>query len=198
MRAWDLLSRFPHRGMGTEGRGRHWWGAQLLLQQATTLLILWFAVSSSGVLQVQQKAWSCPSGALGKQQALSQGWHKFWDYSLPGQVSAGWSLQPGLKGFKPFTKQDPSGKVMTTQITPNGQVYCTAVGHIPSSLETRQYHIIYTKQGREHKAWTKELLPGTCCLRLPSESQHQHGICINAETIITASYKRDGLFLESS
>lgn len=48
--------------------------------------------------------------------------------------------------------QDPSGKVMTTQIMPNGQVYCTAVGHIPSSLETRQYHVIYMKLGKEQKA----------------------------------------------
>lgn len=68
----------------------------------------------SGVLQVKQTAWSSPSGGPGKQQALSLGWHEFWDYSLPGQVSAGWSLQPGLKDFELFTKQDPCRKVMTT------------------------------------------------------------------------------------
>lgn len=93
--------------------------------------------------------------------------------------------------------QDPSRKVMTTPIMPNGQVYCTAVGHIPSSLETRQYHVIYMKLGKEQKAWTKELLPGNYCLHLPSESQHQHGNWINAGTISTALHKRDGIFLES-
>lgn len=69
-------------------------------------------------------------------------------------------------------KQDPSGKVMTTQIMPNRQVYCSAVGHTPSSLKTRQYHVIYMKQGREQKVRTKELLSGTYCLHLLSESQH--------------------------
>lgn len=31
----------------------------------------------SGVLQVKQAAWSSPSGAPGKQQTLSLGWHEF-------------------------------------------------------------------------------------------------------------------------
>lgn len=93
--------------------------------------------------------------------------------------------------------QDPSRKVMTTQFMPNGQVYCAAVGHIPSFLETRQYHVIYTKLGREQKAWTKELLPGNYCLHLPSESQHQRGNWINVGIISTALHKGDGIFLES-
>lgn len=41
---------------------------------------------------------------------------------------------------------------MTAQTMPNRQVYCTAVEHVPSSLETRQYHVIYMEQGREQKA----------------------------------------------
>lgn len=77
-------------------------------------------------------------GAPGKQQALSPGWRKFWDYHLPGQVSAGQSFQSSFKGFELVTKQDASEKVMITQIMSKGQVYHTAVGHIPISLETTQ------------------------------------------------------------
>lgn len=103
IRAWNLLSRFPNHGVSAERKGRDWQAAWLFLQQATTLLILWFDVSSSGVPQVKQTAWSSPSGAAGKKQALSAGWHNFWNYSLPGQVSAGWSLQTGLKCFEQNT-----------------------------------------------------------------------------------------------
>lgn len=110
------------------------------------------------------------------------------------QLAGGCSLVLSVLNEKP---QDPSRKVMTTQIMPNGQVYCTAMGHSPSFLETRQYHVIYTKLGREQKAWTKELLPGNYCLHLPSESKHQHGNWINVGTIGMALHKRDGIFLES-
>lgn len=73
--------------------------AWLFLQQATILLILWFDVSSFGVCQVKQTAWSSPSGHL----ANSRPYHEagmISETSLPGQVTAGWSLQTGLECFE--------------------------------------------------------------------------------------------------
>jgi len=93
-----------------------------------------------------------PQGHLANSRPYHQAGMSSEATETTGQVSAGQSLQPGLKGFELSTKQNPSGKVMTTHIMPNRQIYCTPVGHIPSSLETRQYHVIYMKEAREQKA----------------------------------------------
>lgn len=73
IRAWNLLSRFPNHGVNAERKRRDWQAAWLFLQQATTLLILWFAVSSSGVPQVKSRQHGAvPQGHLANSRPYHQ------------------------------------------------------------------------------------------------------------------------------